>query len=59
MITIAKDFTAYPGGAKRAFRAGETVSDLTPEDAALYVAKGLAAVVDNGPERTENRRGKG
>lgn len=51
MITILVDFEAYPGGARRAFRAGEIVSDLTKEDAALYVAKGVAV-----PAKQEKKR---
>lgn len=48
-VTITQSFTAYPAGAERAFAAGETVTDLDAETAALYVAKGLAEVPGNPP----------
>jgi len=51
MITILASFTAYPGGKKREFKAGETVDDLPEAVAALYRDKGLA--VAKKPEKAK------
>lgn len=52
-VVILKGFLGFPGGKKRAFAEGETVSDLTKTYAAMLVRKGLARKSTKQRERAD------
>jgi hypothetical protein len=50
-VRIQEDFTGYPAGKRRDFRAGDMPSDLSPDYEALLIEKGHAAKIIQKPAK--------